>query len=85
MSVEEGRVIGRNIYHGLVHEHQLPFADALDADVLTLVAGIAPREMRKALLDALGTARLAKADRLTAAHFRLRGSKVRHPIGFTAH
>ncbi len=84
-TLDEGRVIGANIYHALVCEHDLPFDDQLGEEVLDLVAQIPPREMRKALLDALGTARMAHANTLERQHFRQRGKPARHPIGFTPH
>ncbi len=84
-TLEEGRVIAANIYRGLVQEHDLPFDGALAADVLDLVAQIPPREMRKALLDALGTARMAHADALDRSHFKARGGRTRQPMGFTPH
>lgn len=84
-SRDEGLVIGRNIYRALVHEHGLPFDDELETDVLELVAQIPPRQMRKALLDALGAARLAGQQRLLREHFRERSGKARQPMGFTPH
>jgi ATP-dependent Lon protease len=84
-NAQEGAVIARNLYGALVREHDLPFEQELDPDVLELLAQIPPREMRKALLDALGAARMARSERLAREHFRGRNARTRAPIGFTPH
>lgn len=84
-SPEEGAQIAVNIYAALLREHDLPFEEDLAQEVLDVLALIPPREMRKALLDALGAARMAGASRLGREHFRGRTSRARAPIGFTPH
>jgi ATP-dependent Lon protease len=61
---EGARRIALAVYHDILDAHTWPFpAEPSDA-VLDRLAGIAPRDMRKLLLDAFGNARLAGRDHL---------------------
>jgi hypothetical protein len=51
--------------------------------VLAVLGGLAPRSMRKALVDAMGTAKLAGRDHLEPTDFRIASKPVaRQRIGF---
>lgn len=58
------RRIALAVYHEILDAHRWPFPSEPSDDVLDALAGIPPRDMRKLLLDAFGTARLANRDHL---------------------
>ena len=58
------RRIALAVYHEILDAHRWPFPAEPSDDVLDTLAGIPPRDMRKLLLDAFGTARLANRDHL---------------------
>ena len=59
-SLEAARQIARNLYHSIRGEHGwgTRFAPEPAGDVLDLLAELAPREMRRALMTGFGNARL---------------------------
>ena len=61
-SLEQARAIARNLYGGIRGEHAWGrrFEDEPADDVLDLLAELAPREMRRALMTGFGNARLAQ-------------------------
>src|SRR5438552_9205640 len=61
---EGARRIALAVYHEILDAHNWPFpSEPLDS-VVERLAGVPPRDMRKLLLDAFGTARLAGRDYL---------------------
>jgi ATP-dependent Lon protease len=60
-SLDQARCIARNMYRGIRGEHGWGsrFDDEPADDVLDLLAELAPREMRRALMTGFGNARLA--------------------------
>ena len=80
---EGSRRIAIAVYREILEAHHWPFpADPPDA-VIERLAAVPPRDMRKLLLDAFGTARLANRDYLVAADIdakKLCGRKAR--VGF---
>ncbi len=80
---EQARSIALRLYQGLRGEHGWGerFAPDPGEEVLDLLAELAPREMRRALMTGFGNARLAGRDELQAADLpRAGGSKTR--VGF---
>jgi ATP-dependent Lon protease len=67
-SPEQARQIARNLYVGIRGEHNWGqhFAPEPCADLLDLLAELAPREMRRALMTGFGNARLAQRGEITA-------------------
>jgi ATP-dependent Lon protease len=63
---EGSRRIALAVYREILDQHRWPFPPEPDASVVDKLASIAPRDMRKLLLDAFGTARLAGRDHLVA-------------------
>ena len=61
---EGARRIALAVYHEIMDQHSWPFPPDPSDDVLDKLAGIPPRDMRKLLLDAFGTAQLADRDHL---------------------
>ncbi|APW43883.1 AAA family ATPase [Rhodoferax saidenbachensis] len=58
---EQARAIARNLYQGIRREHDWGrhFGAEPHSDVLDMLAELAPREMRRALMTGFGNARLA--------------------------
>jgi ATP-dependent Lon protease len=63
---EGSRRIALAVYREILDQHRWSFPPEPDASVVDKLASIAPRDMRKLLLDAFGTARLAGRDHLVA-------------------
>ena len=77
------RRIALAVYHEILDAHTWPFPPEPSDAVLEKLAGIPPRDMRKLLLDAFGTARLAERDHLVPEDIdagKLCGRRTR--IGF---
>jgi ATP-dependent Lon protease len=81
---EQAAGIAQRMYGNLLRELNLQsmMAAGLCSAVLERMASISPREMRKALLDALGVAVAGKRDIVTPEDFRIRGMGVKRKIGF---
>jgi ATP-dependent Lon protease len=73
--------VAQTIYAGILSEMKLEFDAQLGDDVLATLAELAPREMRKALVDALGKAAEADRDHLLAADLKAR-EVLKRSIGF---
>ena len=77
------RSIALAIYHETLDAHRWPFSYEPSESVLERLSALPPRDMRKLLLDAFGTARLANRDFLVPEDIdakKLCGRKAR--IGF---
>ena len=77
------RRIALAVYHELLDAHRWPFPYEPSEAVLERLAAVPPRDMRKLLLDAFGTARLSSRDFLVPEDIdakKLCGRKIR--IGF---
>lgn len=59
---EESFMIARRLYKEIVSDHDWGFPDEPEADVIERLASLPPREQRRALLAAFGTAKLAGRD-----------------------
>jgi ATP-dependent Lon protease len=80
---EGARRIAAGIYRDLLARHGWPFLPEPGADVLEVLGEVAPRIMRKALVDAMGTAKLAGRDHLEPTDFAIAAKPpVRQRIGF---
>ena len=80
---EGSRRIALAVYRDILEAHNWPFPPEPSESVLERLAAIPPRDMKKLLLDAFGTARLAGRDRLVAEDIdarKLCGRKTR--LGF---
>ena len=80
---EGSRRIALAVYHDILDAHHWPFPPEPSESVLDRLASVAPRDMRKLLLDAFGTARLAERDHLVPEDIdgrKLCGRKTR--VGF---
>ncbi|HEY7944475.1 MAG: AAA family ATPase [Burkholderiales bacterium] len=77
------RTIALAVYHEILDAHHWPFPPEPSESVLERLATVPPRDMRKLLLDAFGTARLANRDVLVPEDIdskKLCGRKAR--LGF---
>jgi ATP-dependent Lon protease len=80
---EQAAGIGSRIYLGLLRELNLKdVATELDDSVLDKLSDISPREMRKALLDALGFAVSEGRTELSPDDIRLKSEAGKRKIGF---
>ncbi|MFZ9405589.1 MAG: AAA family ATPase [Burkholderiaceae bacterium] len=77
------RRIGRSLYREIqaAHHWGRQFPEEADEGVLDRLALLAPREMRRALMQAFGNARLEERARLSAADLWTRSVR-KHRIGF---
>lgn len=82
-SPEQARHIARNLYRSIRSDHAWGrrFGEEPPDDVLDLLAELAPREMRRALMTAFGNARLAQRDALAPEDLPRTGAG-RQRIGF---
>jgi ATP-dependent Lon protease len=81
--LEGSRRIALAVYRDILDAHHWPFPPEPSDSVLERLASIPPRDMKKLLLDAFGTARLAGRDRLVPEDIdakKLCGRKTR--LGF---
>jgi ATP-dependent Lon protease len=82
-TLEAARRIARHLYTTIREEHDWGrhFADEPGDDVLDLLATLAPREMRRALMTGFGNARLDQRDAVATDDLpRVGGNKAR--MGF---
>lgn len=81
---EASRKIASKLYRSIRADHAWGkrFAPELDDAVLSALAGLAPREMRRALMVAFGNAKLDGRDTLAPQDLPQAGAR-RQPIGFT--
>jgi ATP-dependent Lon protease len=82
-TVEQARQIAQRVYEGLVTEHGFKMQPDLSDDVLDTLSNVAPREMRKRLLQAMGEAKLDGRNVLRADDVRKTQPRpARAAIGF---
>ncbi len=81
---EASRKIASKLYRSIRADHAWGqrFAPELDDAVLSALSGLAPREMRRALMVAFGNAKLDGRDTLAPQDLPQAGGR-RQPIGFT--
>ena len=79
---EGARAIAACIYRGLLARHCWKFEPEPRPQVLAQLGEVAPREMRKVLVDAMGTAKLAGRDHLEVEDLALVKPPIRQRIGF---
>ena len=79
---EGARAIAACIYRELLERHRWKFEPEPRADVLGRLGELPPREMRKAIVDAMGTAKLDGRDHLEVADLAVKMAKTRQRIGF---
>ena len=76
--------IACRLYREIVAEHDWGFPDDPPSDVMEILAGLPPRDMRKRLISAFGTAKISGRSTLTANDFDLtkNGKRGQRRIGF---
>jgi ATP-dependent Lon protease len=79
---EGARAIAAGIYRDLLARHGWKFEAAPRADVLGRLGELPPRAMRKAIVDAMGTAKLAGRDHVEVSDLSQSAPKSRPRIGF---
>ena len=79
---EQAATIATNVYAALLSENHWPFESTLSPEVLGLLSRVPPREMKKQLKDALGTACLAGRNRLMPEDVDSRFTRRHRPVGF---
>lgn len=86
---EQSVAIAQSVYSNVLDDNagwQRAFDSRLPKAVAETVAGMTPREMRQALLDAMGNAALSRAGqrriRLHVADIEIRSTAVGQPMGF---
>lgn len=70
------------LYRELVSEHDWGFAPEPPAEILDCLAALPPRDMKKRLLAAFGSAKLAGRDRLERTDFEQTRGAQRRKMGF---
>jgi len=81
--VDGARKIALSIYQDILGRHRWGFELEPQADVLDRLAEIPPREMRKALIDAFGNAKLDQRERLLPKDLNVsRPANKKQRIGF---
>lgn len=78
------RRIAQSLYREIRESHAwgARFPEAMDEAVADRLAGVAPREMRRALVSAFGNAKLARRDELSVDDFAIDRTHRRARIGF---
>jgi ATP-dependent Lon protease len=80
---EAARAIARALYAEIVAEHDWGFPPEASEDVVEKLATLPPRDMRKALLAALGNAKLSRRDQILSKDFdAVRLPRGKAKIGF---
>lgn len=74
--------IACRLYREIVAEHDWGFPEEPPADVMEVLAGLPPRDMRKRLMAAFGTAKLAGRSELAEQDLALPRGKAARRIGF---
>ena len=78
----QAAVIVGNLYSRLLEENGWQFDPVLSDDVISKLATVSPREMRKQILDALGSARLSGRTAIIPEDVELRVRTGARSIGF---
>jgi len=76
------RAIAAAVYRDLLARHGWAFEAAPRPDVLDMIGEVAPRHMRKILIDAMGTAKLAGRDHVRRDDLSIPSTPQRQRIGF---
>ena len=76
------KAIARAVYRDLLARHHWKFEPAPREEVLAALSEVAPRMMRKMLIDAMGTAKLAERDHVEAGDLALIPRHKERRIGF---
>lgn len=84
-TTEQAVLIGARLYGMLRDEHQWEFEPKLREDALDALSTLAPREMKKRLLDAMGRAVFDGRHHLTGADIVRQNTRKRASVGFVAH
>jgi ATP-dependent Lon protease len=80
---EESIHIARALYREILSEHHWGFEPEPSEEILARLAEVAPRDMRKVLIDAFGNAKLVHRDRLIAQDLNLEKlARRKNAIGF---
>lgn len=79
---EAARAIAAALYRAIVGEHDWGFPPEADDEVLDSLAGMPPRDMKKRLLAAFGTAKLDGRSQLEARDFEAAPMGRSRKIGF---
>jgi ATP-dependent Lon protease len=79
---EGAKAIAAGVYRELLTRNRWKFEADPRPDVLEALGSVAPREMRKLLVDAMGTAKLAGRDHLECGDLALSRPAARQRIGF---
>lgn len=79
---EGARAIAANIYRDLLQRNHWKFEPEPRADVISRLGELPPRQMRKVLVDAMGTAKLDGRDHLEVQDLATETQKIRQRIGF---
>jgi ATP-dependent Lon protease len=79
---EGARAIAACIYRDLLARHCWKFEPEPRCDVLAALGEVAPREMRKVLVDAMGTAKLDGRDHVEVGDLAITAAPARQRIGF---
>ena len=79
---EGAKAIAACVYRELLARNRWKFEASPRQDVLEALGGVAPRQMRKLLVDAMGTAKLAGRDHLERDDLALARPAARQRIGF---
>jgi ATP-dependent Lon protease len=79
---EGAKAIAACVYRDLLARNRWKFEANPREDVLEALGSVAPREMRKLLVDAMGTAKLAGRDQLERDDLALARPAARQRIGF---
>lgn len=79
---EQGMVIARNIYRTILQQNGWSFDEQISEDVLNTLSAVSPREMRKTLIDALGSASLDGRFHLQTKDIRQAKSEAKTKLGF---
>lgn len=78
----QARAIAKTIYRDLLARHHWKLEPQPRPEVLAALGEIAPREMRKTLIDAMGTAKLAGRDHVEVSDLAIEKPVMRQRIGF---
>lgn len=79
---DAARKIAACIYRDLLARNQWAFEPEPRPEAIAKLGEVAPREMRKVLVSAMGTAKLAGRDHLESDDIVVAGAPVRQRIGF---
>jgi ATP-dependent Lon protease len=81
-NADESFAIACRLYRDIVAAHDWGFPDEPPADVMECLATLPPRDQRRALMTAFGTAKLAGRDHLVADDLDSQRAGRKRKIGF---